>query len=1207
MDEFQDMKLPQGNYRSTINVGSDSGRPQVEMTDLPTEKPRAPVDEPFPLPEIPHLPRVETGHDVMNLTLHQCARNGDVKSCKILLSNMGGNVKKKINVRDEDNLTPLHYAARYNQLNVLKLLIDNHADLNARDDEDLTALHYAARFKRETKNRRVDGDEDQPQENGGMPHSDTAEDLESQTSVISYLVTKGSDVNVRDLYGQTPLHYACMRANEVACRELLKYRQVNIEAADKQGMTPLHMASSHHQTLIVKMLIRSGANLRCKDDEDTTPLHAACTEGSIEIVRKLFNAGAKLDGWVTIQSMVTDKDIDGNTCLSLAVENGHYEVVKLCLEKRADVNTPNTIYMYPLHLAAVNGDLRIVRLLIEHNARIDALNNEQATPLHKAAQYNHIQVVEFLVDREADIERRDEENYTPLLLASVYGRAPTVDLLIQKEADISAVDKNDKTAIFLAAEENQLSALEALLKYDPVKNLINTSDRYDNDPLHIAAMKGYLHIVRCLLKNGADLDSKNEEEQTPLHLAAKFGRTNIVRELVTQDKNSVNDEDESSNTALHLAALAGHAKVAEVLLEFGADVAARNVSMWTPLDCAAAKGWMKTAKVLLEADSPIDPMDKAKTTPLHLAARYGHVEVINLLLDWDADVEQRDSDGNNCLDLAIDHNNSNVATAIIKSDYWHEALRNHTLDLITNRHDTPMRKLIRKMPDVAEEAFNRCMEGNKENMESPNYSITFNYEFLDDLYSMLSWSEKGTSDSGSSDGSLYDDEDHLTKKALPYTTDSGTFKKNHPLMIMVNTKREDLLAHPLVTALLRYKWTKFGRTFYYINFFVYAIFLTFLTGYVVSTDAPYMINVSEITGTTSGGSDCQRLSDSGKYKQDWFSKIGKYAIIVLAAWNVLRELLQIYQAKLNYVSWENLIEWVTYVTSLLFVIDFEACQQSTGYRTRWQWNIGTAAIFLAWINLVLFAQKFPRFGIYVVMFKDILKTFIQFFVVFFLFIIAFALAFYCLLQNQPAFGSVWKSLIKTSVMMIGEFEYDGIYVEGEVFYKVLAYILFVVFMVVMSIIIMNLLVGLAVDNIKEVQEQAELTRKGMQVELALDVERMVPDFFRRKFVVRKDTLRPNEGISFFFNKAFGLASYGLTAQTIYKALNPELDELEAVKESQEKLQNTINKMRYNNKEMKGQLNNLEGMMKALMSAQGVTWHDEDFQESEEISPMGAYS
>ena len=49
----------------------------------------------------------------------------------------------------------------------------------------------------------------------------------------------------------------------------------------------------------------------------------------------------------------------------------------------------------------------------------------------------------------------------------------------------------------------------------------------------------------------------------------------IVRELVKQDKNSVNDEDENSNTALHLAALAGHAKAADVLIEMGADVAAR--------------------------------------------------------------------------------------------------------------------------------------------------------------------------------------------------------------------------------------------------------------------------------------------------------------------------------------------------------------------------------------------------------------------------------------------------------------------------------------------------------------------------------------------------------------------------------------------------------------------------------------------------------
>ena len=58
------------------------------------------------------------------------------------------------------------------------------------------------------------------------------------------------------------------------------------------------------------------------------------------------------------------------------------------------------------------------------------------------------------------------------------------------------------------------------------------------------------------------------------------------------------------------------------------------------------------------------------------------------------------------------------------------------------------------------------------------------------------------------------------------------------------------------------------------------------------------------------------------------------------------------------------------------------------------------SIFLAWFNLVLFIQKFPQLGIYVVMFTDVLYTFAQFFLVFFLFIIAFALAFYAVLQDQ---------------------------------------------------------------------------------------------------------------------------------------------------------------------------------------------------------------
>jgi len=63
-----------------------------------------------------------------------------------------------------------------------------------------------------------------------MRASDTTEDLAAQSSVIHYLIRNHAEINGVDMYGQTPLHYACMRGNEVACQELLTYNnQLDLE------------------------------------------------------------------------------------------------------------------------------------------------------------------------------------------------------------------------------------------------------------------------------------------------------------------------------------------------------------------------------------------------------------------------------------------------------------------------------------------------------------------------------------------------------------------------------------------------------------------------------------------------------------------------------------------------------------------------------------------------------------------------------------------------------------------------------------------------------------------------------------------------------------------------------------------------------------------------------------------------------------------
>ena len=146
---------------------------------------------------------------------------------------------------------------------------------------------------------------------------------------------------------------------------------------------------------------------------------------------------------------------------------------------------------------------------------------------------------------------------------------------------------------------------------------------------------------------------------------------------------------------------------------------------------------------------------------------------------------------------------------------------------------------------------------------------------------------------------------------------------------------------------------------------------------------------------------------------------------------------------------------------------------------------------MTWLNLLSNVRKFPFLGIYVVMFSDVMQTFLKFSIICALFIIAFSLGFHTLLAEQENFASVPLSLVKTSVMMIGEFEFDDLFfdnVNGEhnmyeaaMPYRSTTFLFFLGFLCVMSIIVMNLLVGLAVDDIKAVQDQAVLQRLAMQV------------------------------------------------------------------------------------------------------------------------------
>ncbi|KAK4315297.1 hypothetical protein Pmani_013468 [Petrolisthes manimaculis] len=169
------------------------------------------------------------------------------------------------------------------------------------------------------------------------------------------------------------------------------------------------------------------------------------------------------------------------------------------------------------------------------------------------------------------------------------------------------------------------------------------------------------------------------------------------------------------------------------------------------------------------------------------------------------------------------------------------------------------------------------------------------------------------------------------------------------------------------------------------------------------------------------------------------------------------------------------------------------------------------------------------------------------------------------LNKEYSFRTPAHSLLRTSVMMIGEINYSDVFdKEGAPLeYPEVTYALLVTFLVVMSILIMNLLVGLAVDDIKAVQEQAMLQKLAMQTQLVLETEMVVPELVRRRCYVRKltstgTTRTPPPGLlswvanTFAFHQEREMSEVELLRKEV-RQLKTSIDDLREVKSSLSKL------------------------------------------------------
>ncbi len=139
------------------------------------------------------------------------------------------------------------------------------------------------------------------------------------------------------------------------------------------------------------------------------------------------------------------------TALMYASEKGHKEVVKLLLDKGADVNVVAGGWFTALMLAASSGHKGIVKLLLDKGADVNVADSIGHTALMRASKNGHKEVVKLLLDKGADVNAADRDGKTALMLASEKGHKEVVKLLLDMGANVSVISKKGYNAQTLAS------------------------------------------------------------------------------------------------------------------------------------------------------------------------------------------------------------------------------------------------------------------------------------------------------------------------------------------------------------------------------------------------------------------------------------------------------------------------------------------------------------------------------------------------------------------------------------------------------------------------------------------------------------------------------------------------------------------------------------------------------------------------------------
>lgn len=512
--------------------------------------------------------------------------------------------KAEADTKDENLLTPLHWAMRRGDQELVRLLLEKSwkTTVNAMDQEGRTPLYHGV--------------------------------VEGRAKVVKMLLENGGDPNKFDEDGRTVLHYAALQHNWEMVR-ILVYHKADVHARDGERKKAWQLAAEQGGHQVVRLLLKQEPDLESLGPQLEEVLLNMAKEGVVPMIQLLLSGEVKVNK--------DARDRFGTSAIGLAAEHGHYEVFELLLLNGANPDIPDSRGKTAILWAAKSGNVKIIASLLENTRKPH--DEDSREPSHNDSDSKVGKTRSTWTgstNRKAKIiNHRDNEGRTALLVALEKKRDNVVKLLLEKgsnEINVNLPDRNGMTALHLAARGNNLGLVKLLLE----KADQRLKDEWGRTALLEAAAQGKNAVVDLLLHSSSGsatsselVNSPDKEGQTALLVAAERGNREMIEKLLQKGADK-DHADHRGRTALLVATKNGSRDIVDLLVRHRAKHICENSGGRTPLRLAVANGDEALVKTFVNhQDAQLSAEFESSLQPslLQLALLSGSNEVLRLIAD----------------------------------------------------------------------------------------------------------------------------------------------------------------------------------------------------------------------------------------------------------------------------------------------------------------------------------------------------------------------------------------------------------------------------------------------------------------------------------------------------------------------------------------------------------------------------------------------